>query len=217
MKKTFFRLGAGRQDGLLKVCAREFGENGYEASSTNRIVQAANISKGLFFKYFDSKESLYLFLVKKVMEELGELQRLGFDSPDIVHRSEELFSRHMAYAQQHPAYYRLAILSAFETAPAIQKKIHAIRSEISALFLPHLYDGVDWDLYRLPKEQVMEFLSFVDIGLRHAAIAALGDGSDTADFKTVVRDKLRLTIDVLTVGLYARPPQKKKARRVNPS
>jgi len=48
----------------------EFAEYGYEKASTNRIVQAAGIGKGMLFYYFGSKLELYNALLDQVSEKM---------------------------------------------------------------------------------------------------------------------------------------------------
>lgn len=43
---------------LIEAAAREFAAHGYELASTNRILEAAELSKGAFYYYFDDKEDL---------------------------------------------------------------------------------------------------------------------------------------------------------------
>lgn len=40
----------------------EFAEFGYDVASTNRIVKRIGISKGVLFKYFHDKETLFLYV-----------------------------------------------------------------------------------------------------------------------------------------------------------
>ena len=201
--KTFWRLSEERQKRLLDICVEEFAGNSYKISSTNSIVRKAGISKGLFFKYFASKASVYLHLVRSVLAELGELQTGAFASSDIVARSEELFSRHMYYARHCPSRYQMALRSALETEPTIRNAVERIRVDVSKQFSAALYDGVDWTMYCLPKVDVVEFLRCLDLGLRQAAVESLGDLSDATRLGTYVRKRHRLARAILRAGLYS--------------
>ena len=52
-----------RRSHILKVALNIFGDEGYHASSINRIAKEANISKGLIYTYFESKEDLLKTLI----------------------------------------------------------------------------------------------------------------------------------------------------------
>ena len=55
---------------ILQASLAEFAEHGYLGASTNRIVQAAGISKGLLFHYFDSKKKLFLYVLDHTISHL---------------------------------------------------------------------------------------------------------------------------------------------------
>jgi AcrR family transcriptional regulator len=61
----FLKLDPEKQERILAAAFEEFHERGFDAASTNAIVQKAGISKGLLFHYFGSKEGLYQFLMQE--------------------------------------------------------------------------------------------------------------------------------------------------------
>ena len=68
----FDQLSEEKRNRILQVSIKEFAEHGYELASTNRIVMAAQISKGSLFKYFSSKLSLYMYLVAYATADLTQ-------------------------------------------------------------------------------------------------------------------------------------------------
>ncbi len=62
MNEKFFDLKKEKQDRMINAAIRIFALNGYRHSSTDDIVVAAQISKGLLFHYFGSKIGLYEFV-----------------------------------------------------------------------------------------------------------------------------------------------------------
>lgn len=62
MNERFFELKKDRQDRIINGAMRIFAENGYRHASTDEMVAAASISKGLLFHYFKSKKGTWLFL-----------------------------------------------------------------------------------------------------------------------------------------------------------
>src|SRR5262249_12776638 len=57
-RPRFLKLDAARQETILRAAAKEFAQVGYEGASTNRILEAAGLSKGAFYYYFDDKADL---------------------------------------------------------------------------------------------------------------------------------------------------------------
>ena len=62
MNEKFFDLKKEKQDRMINAAIQIFALNGYRHSSTDDIVVAAQISKGLLFHYFGSKIGLYEFV-----------------------------------------------------------------------------------------------------------------------------------------------------------
>lgn len=72
-KETFLHLSKEKKEGLLKSARKEFSRVPFDEASINRIVKDAQIARGSFYMYFDSKEDLYFYLLedgKKRMEEV---------------------------------------------------------------------------------------------------------------------------------------------------
>lgn len=67
MLKAFEKLSEEKRNKIIKAALEEFANNGYEKASTNRIVEKAEISKGLLFHYFKNKKRLYLYLIDYVI------------------------------------------------------------------------------------------------------------------------------------------------------
>jgi len=68
MKKAFLKLSEEKKDLILNISLKEFSEKGYENCSYNDIIKKCEISKGGMYKYFESKETLYRYLVKKSID-----------------------------------------------------------------------------------------------------------------------------------------------------
>ncbi len=79
MNERFFDLKKDRQDRIINGAMRIFAQNGYRHASTDEMVAAASISKGLLFHYFKSKkgtwEFLYEYSTRYMLLELREAGR----------------------------------------------------------------------------------------------------------------------------------------------
>ena len=63
-RRTFSRLPAERREQILETAGKEFATHGYDGASLNHILQAAGVSKGAAYYYFDDKADLYLSVVQ---------------------------------------------------------------------------------------------------------------------------------------------------------
>lgn len=84
MNERFFDLKKDRQDRIINGAMQIFAQNGYRHASTDEMVAAASISKGLLFHYFKSKkgtwEFLYEYSTRYTLLELREAEgRRGCD------------------------------------------------------------------------------------------------------------------------------------------
>ena len=79
MNERFFELKKDRQDRIINGAMRIFTEYGYRHASTDEMVAAASISKGLLFHYFKSKkgtfEFLYEYSTRYMLLEMREASR----------------------------------------------------------------------------------------------------------------------------------------------
>jgi TetR/AcrR family transcriptional regulator len=88
MSERFDALPEEKRQKILTACLDEFAEHGYVNASTNQIVKAAGISKGLLFHYFENKKKLFLYvldytintLVQKISKYSGSLKGDFFET-----------------------------------------------------------------------------------------------------------------------------------------
>jgi AcrR family transcriptional regulator len=72
MSEFLEALPEEKREKILQASLDEFAEHGYLNASTNRIVKAAGISKGLLFHYFGSKKKLFLYVLDHTIRHLME-------------------------------------------------------------------------------------------------------------------------------------------------
>jgi AcrR family transcriptional regulator len=69
-RPRFHKLPPAQQEAILGAAFDEFATHGFNSASLNRIIDAAGISKGSMYYYFDGKEELYVHVARS---ELGRL------------------------------------------------------------------------------------------------------------------------------------------------
>ena len=62
MNEKFFDLSREKQDRMINGAIEVFAKNGYKHASTDDMVKAVEVSKGLWFHYFDNKKGLYNYV-----------------------------------------------------------------------------------------------------------------------------------------------------------
>ena len=68
IKERRAREKALRKEAILLAAKDAFFENGFQATTMEQIAQAAELSKGTVYLYFQSKEELYVSLLKEGLE-----------------------------------------------------------------------------------------------------------------------------------------------------
>ena len=61
--QTFFNLPEEKQHRLTQAARDEFSRVPFDKASINQIVQAAGVSRGSFYQYFDSKEDVLQYIL----------------------------------------------------------------------------------------------------------------------------------------------------------
>jgi AcrR family transcriptional regulator len=69
-RPRFARLEISRQRAILETAAAAFAAGGYQKASLNQIIEAAGLSKGLFYYYFDGKADLFAAVVDLLWDTL---------------------------------------------------------------------------------------------------------------------------------------------------
>jgi TetR/AcrR family transcriptional regulator len=59
-KDTFERISSEKRERILSTAIDEFSSNGFDRANVNVIARKAGISIGLIYRYFDTKEDLFL-------------------------------------------------------------------------------------------------------------------------------------------------------------
>lgn len=65
-KSTFNNLPPERQQEIIQVSIGEFLQNDYRNASLSNIIKKLKLAKGSFYRYFNSKKDLYLYLLSHV-------------------------------------------------------------------------------------------------------------------------------------------------------
>jgi AcrR family transcriptional regulator len=104
-RPRFARLDTARRNALLDVAAEEFAAHGFAGASLNRVIEAAAISKGVFYYYFDDKSDLLATVIERSWEVLLpdeplDLEELEADT--FWATVERLFLEVAARTQQYP-------------------------------------------------------------------------------------------------------------------
>ncbi len=160
--KRFLELDPEKQSRILHASINEFALYGYENSSTNRIIASSGISKGSLFKYFDSKEELYLYAL-----DVSAAEMISDLSAACVTLSTDPFKMAVEYSilefdwyACHPEKGQLIVRAFVPSDTDIYRKIsERYRGQDEDIY-HKLLETVDEGLFRYDKAKVLEILKW---------------------------------------------------------
>lgn len=106
--KRLTRQGKARKEQLMAEAAKLFAQSGYYATRVIDIVRSAGVAKGLFYWYFDNKESLFREIVKATREDLRRTQARAIEGePDPIRRIAAGIKASLEFIGNHQHLYVL--------------------------------------------------------------------------------------------------------------
>jgi AcrR family transcriptional regulator len=100
--------GRERKQQLLDAAADLFASRGYETTRIADICEAAGVAKGLFYWYFETKESLFAELVRSMRQQLRRAQAAAMDpDADPVTRLRQGTEASVRFMADHRAFFAL--------------------------------------------------------------------------------------------------------------
>src|SRR3954447_24534269 len=63
---------AQRREQLIEVASKLFAKHGYEATTTAAIAQAAGVTEPILYRHFESKQEMFVAIVKAVSQQTME-------------------------------------------------------------------------------------------------------------------------------------------------
>jgi AcrR family transcriptional regulator len=115
MARRLTQRGKDRRDQLMAFAAARFAEQGYHPTSVSEIVSGLGVGKGVFYWYFDSKEQLFLEILREAQTDLRRKQQQAIaDEADPVRRIELGLRASLAWSEAHRDHNKLIQFAATE-------------------------------------------------------------------------------------------------------
>ncbi len=107
-KEAFKRIPDERKERILEVGIEEFSSKGYENANINVIARKAGISIGLMYKYFSTKEDLFLTCISKGMSILEDaLEEILASRDKLLVKAEKLIRATCELSRKNRNYIKL--------------------------------------------------------------------------------------------------------------
>ena len=107
-KEAFERISEERRERILEVAIDEFSSKGYEKANINIIARNAGISIGLMYKYFSTKEDLFLTCIARGMRILEQtLEELMESRDKLLVKAKKLILATCELSRKNENYIKL--------------------------------------------------------------------------------------------------------------
>ncbi len=137
--ETFEKIDEKKREKILKAAASEFAANGFRAANINVIARKAGISIGSMYKYFVSKEDLFLTIMDYGYQVLaGVLAEVDLKAGDIYDKIERLLRAAQHYSRAYPELNQIYVDIASEGLSHLSVMLSRKMETISAHFYQSL-------------------------------------------------------------------------------
>lgn len=107
-KDAFERIDEDRKNKILEIGIEEFSMKGFENANINIIAKNAGISIGLMYKYFSTKEDLFMTCLIRGMNILEEALVAIMNSDDkLITKAENLIRAIYSHSKRHSNYIKM--------------------------------------------------------------------------------------------------------------
>ncbi len=104
------KLKAKRKDQILTASIQVFSKHGYQDTDVERIADLAGLGKGTVYRYFGSKQNLFLSTLEWGLDSLKNEIFAGIEkTDDYLERIETALSIHLSFFEKNSGFYRLLV------------------------------------------------------------------------------------------------------------
>jgi len=101
-------LGERRRQQILETAAKLFAKHGYAAADTQLLAEELGVGKGTIYRYFSSKEEVFLAAADRGMRMLcDQVDASVQEIEDPLHRIAVAIRSYLAFFSEHPEFVEL--------------------------------------------------------------------------------------------------------------
>lgn len=137
-KDAFDRIDDERKNKILEIGIEEFSSKGYEKANINIIAKNAGISIGLMYKYFATKEDLFITCIHRGMAILEKTINDIMQSDDkLLIKAEKLIRATCTHSRKNANYIKMynEITSEKGSAERTKMLVEEIESKTSSVYI----------------------------------------------------------------------------------
>jgi len=99
-----------RQEEILDAAAKLFAQRGYSDTNVQELADIVEVGKGTIYRYFSTKEALFLATADRMMQKLTEAIDVSIDiQGDPAEQMRKVFKAYLTFFAEHPEATELLI------------------------------------------------------------------------------------------------------------
>jgi AcrR family transcriptional regulator len=103
-------LRQSRREQILEAATRLFAEHGYSAANTQALADMLRVGKGTIYRYFPTKQDLFLAAVDRIMQRLNDQIDASLEGIDeLFERMSRGIKAYLTYFASHPQFVELLL------------------------------------------------------------------------------------------------------------
>lgn len=118
---AFGKLEPAKQNKIIDVAFEVFARHGYKKASMKDIAEVAGVSKSVLFKYFSTKENLYIYIFRLASDSIREADKIAWAKAE-AEKNTDVFSlmrrsvgSRLSLFKNYPWLYQFSYTAAFDT------------------------------------------------------------------------------------------------------
>lgn len=137
--------GRRRRQALLDAARQVFARDGFADARITDIADTAKAAHGSFYTYFDSKEEIFVTLLRELEDELRSpgprhVQQEEDEGPDRLEPYEQILRANHAYLEAYRK--NRAIMVVWEQVATLNASVEALRREAGDRFVQRIERGI---------------------------------------------------------------------------
>ncbi len=204
MKKTFQHLSDKKKEQIINACIVEFGNYGYEKTTTDSLVRRIGISKGGLYEYISSKRELFLYIVEYTYIRLYDYLRRritesgGSLPADILDRVRIVSGYAIDFYIEHPEFISFIVRT-------YQVSDDELLRQVETIFTKQYLDvfgDISSEPLRFEKERIIEMLMWLLLKTRYYFLVELKSGKDIDTIRRDYMNNWEFYISIMKEGIY---------------